>query len=620
MSSQTGDAPAPLRTLFFLDYDDGQGGRFTNSPGLLPLVGHARSSGFNVTFVDDERRLLAALDDESVDVVAISSMERLLPRSILTAQRVRERRPDVVLMLGGNAIETFALDLAASVFDLVSTGEGEHRFVPLLTAIAQARGRCVPTPAPIQSTIRLPAQPRDLGPAEPGGVLDADAVACITAATFRRSARNAPHVSLDLGLGGVYVRAAATGRVLLLEAPVRAQLEEAIRWFDEDGGPLSPDVAATPLDATPLAEELDAFCVYPWDEVDPTRWPTLEFYTQRGCRWGRCEFCSVADRNIRAISHDRVLDVLREAARRGIETVSFSDDLFVQDAAWNRRLLERLLPLGLGLKFRAQTMANRSVWPLLDLMREVGFVELSFGVETLNGARARFMVKSYNGERYVEGAIETIARVAEAGICPVLYLIMADPRSTLEEIAAELADVVEFVGMVYRRTGVVPKTSYTLSMLPVAGPAMTARHPYTTTDVTAGKRVLRLPAEFHFAPLVSRYLRGVAATTDLLPFRRENLGCFPIYLRVARDVAIANAAPEQAAVIAHVERGLRAFQALAGELDRDIEWTARELAGEGRSRTLQCRDELRFEFGRFGGYIEGVQRYSELLNAAAGAP
>jgi hypothetical protein len=197
---------------------------------------------------------------------------------------------------------------------------------------------------------------------------------------------------------------------------------------------------------------------------------------------------------------------------------------------------------------------------------------------------------------------------------------MADPRSTLEEIAEELADVVEFMAMVYRRTGVVPKASYSLAMLPVAGPVMTARYPFSTTDVKAAGRVLRLPAEFHFAPLVSRYLRSIAATTDSLPFRRENLGCFPIYLRIAREVAIDAAAPEQAAIAAHVERGLCAFETLARELDRDIEWTARELAGEGSARALQCRDELRFEFSRFGGYIAGVQRYLELIGAAAGAP
>jgi radical SAM superfamily enzyme YgiQ (UPF0313 family) len=615
MSSQPAAGPRPLRTLFFLDYDDGAGGRFANSPGLLPLVGHARAAGFDVAFVDAEEQLLAALGDKAIDVVAISSMERLLPRSIGTAQRVRERRPDVVLMLGGNAIETFALDLAAAVFDIVATGEGEHRFVPLLEAIARARGRTTPARRP--AAIRLPSHLRDGGPSESGGALDAGAVASIAGATFRRAAAQPPHVPLDIGIGGIYVRAA--GRVVLLEAPTRADLDAALQRAD-DSTALPPERAGMPLDATPLAEELDGFCVYPWDEVDAKRWPTLEFYTQRGCRWGRCEFCSVADRNIRALSHDRVLDVLREAARHGIETVSFSDDLFVQDAAWNRRLLDRLLPLQLGLKYRAQTMANRTVWPLLDLMREVGFVELSFGVETLNAARARFMVKSYNGERYVEGAIETIARVAEAGICPVLYLIMADPRSTLEEIAAELADVVTFVATIYRRTGVVPKTSYSLAMLPVAGPVMTARHPYSTTDVNAGGRVLRLPAEFHFAPLVARYLRCIAAATDRLPFRRENLGCFPIYLRIAREVS-ADASPfEQAAIAAHVERGLRAFGALEHELDRDIEWTARELAGEGSERTLQCRDELRFEFGRFGGYITGVQRYSELLQAAAGAP
>lgn len=580
-----------MRTLFFLDYDDGRGGRFTNSPGLLPLVGHARQSGFDVAFVDAEDQLLAALDDHRVKVVAISSMERLLPRSIRTAAQVRARRPDVVLMLGGNAIEAFATELTASVFDVVSTGEGEHRFVPMLAAIARAHGEPCP---PASGATRLPATQHDLGPADPGGAIDAATMACLTGATFNRD-------GLDIGIGGVYLRNADTGRVIMLESPAP-----------------SPGLN-TSLDPTPLADELDEFCIYPWDEIDPDRWPTFEFYTQRGCRWGRCEFCSVADRNIRAISHDHLIEVLVEAARRGVKTVSFSDDLFVQDVAWNRRLLERLLPLNLGLKYRAQTMANRSVWPLLDLMRDVGFVELSFGVETLIAERARFMVKSYDGARYVAGAVETIARVAEAGICPILYLIMADPRSTLTEIAEELAVTVDFVAQVYRRTGVVPKTSYSLAMLPVAGPAMTARHSYSTTDVRAGTRTIRFPEEFHFAPLVSRYLTEIASTTAALPFRRENLDCLPIYLRVARAAAAGAAPEDRQAIEASVERGLRVYAALARELDLDVESTARELTGEPRARALPCRDELRFEFGRFGGYIAGVQHYSELLEAAAGA-
>jgi radical SAM superfamily enzyme YgiQ (UPF0313 family) len=611
MGRATGAAPG-LRALFFLDYDDGRGGRFSNSPGLLPLVGHARRSGFDVPYVDDEATLLRMVEDPAVDVVALSSMERLLPRSVAVAARVRERRPDVVLILGGNSIETFAPELARGPFDIVVTGEGEHKFVPLLAALARARRRARPR-ARERPRLTVPARVRDVGAAAPGGALSPADVTALLAACFLRPIPGLPRSAAAIGVSGIFVRDSTAGRVRLMEEPSRADLDAA--WAHGGGGAATPDL---PLSSTPLGSELDEFCVYPWAEWDRRQWSTLEFYTQRGCRWGRCEFCSVADRDIRALSHDAIVAVLETAARRGVELVSFSDDLFVQDAAWNRRLLDRIVALDLGLKFRAQTMANRSVWPLLDLMRAAGFVELAFGVETFDPDRARFMVKSFDGARYVAGAVETVARTAEAGICPVLYMIMTDPRSTLVEIARELARVVDVLAEVYGRTGVVPKLSYTLTLLPVAGPALTSRFAYSVQSVPLAEGVLRLPYEFHFPAPVTRYLQRIAEATDAMPYRRENLAALPIYLDTVAEVARDTVDPRAPDILDAVARGRARYRELRERLDRDIEHTAHDFVATAHADAAGA-GPLRFEFTRFGGYVDGVRRYLELLDAAGAA-
>jgi radical SAM superfamily enzyme YgiQ (UPF0313 family) len=248
--------------------------------------------------------------------------------------------------------------------------------------------------------------------------------------------------------------------------------------------------------AAPVAEELDGLCVMPWDVMEREAWKHFEFYTQRGCRWGRCKFCSVADRRIRALSPGKVVEVIEQALDRGIEVISFADDLFVQYPEWNWELLTRLRDRGLKARYRAQTMATRAVWPLLDLMREVGFFEVAYGIETVNPARVEMMTKSFNGPRYVEGSRETIRRTAAAGIDPVLYMIMVDPESTLLTIAQELEDVVRFVETVYGSTGVVPKLSYSLVMLPVACTSVTEKYEYSVAEVPLQTGRLRLPTEF----------------------------------------------------------------------------------------------------------------------------
>jgi radical SAM superfamily enzyme YgiQ (UPF0313 family) len=588
------EARRPLRMLFFLDYLDAAGTRFPNSPGLLPFIGFARSRGFEIDFVPTQAELFELAADPEVDVIGISSMERLLPRSIPVARRLRELRPDCVLMIGGNSIGGFAVELAAGLFDIVVVGEADHLLPAILSALAHSRGRQVPPPPEYAFT--LPSRPRRRAAADPGGALTAACVQSLLTATFPRRAASGDWAAI--GISNVYVRDPGTETVWHLEPP---SADLAL--------PDSVDVNPAPRD-----EELDDLCVMPWDLVKKEGWKNLELYAQRGCRWGRCNFCSVRDSDIRAISPEKTVSIIAEAARRQVEAVSFADNLFIQQPEWNRKVLDGLIAKGLQVPLRAQTRAARTVWPFLASMRRAGFECLSFGLETVDPARATFMVKSLNGRAYVEQARETITRTAEAGIYPVFYLIMADPRSTLLGIVREVSDVIDLMAYVYRRTRIVPKPSYSLAMLPIDGTQIAAEFPFATCAESLGQRDLILPTMFHYPPDVIDFFNRMGKQTADLPWRCENLAAFPAYL----DSALATARDHGLADAAEIElrAGLAAshLAELTEALDRDLEATLDDAAG--RLAAAEPLDPFAIDYRRFGGYISGVSRLGQGLAEA----
>jgi radical SAM superfamily enzyme YgiQ (UPF0313 family) len=597
------DGARRLRMILFLDYDDGLGGRFVNSPGLLPFVGSTRAAGFDVDFVTDEGELLRQAADPDVDVVGISSMERLLPRTAKTALQLRALRGDLVLMLGGNAIDPFAIDLAGGLFDVVVLGEGELVLPALLRSIATAKGYS-PGVVAAGPAGTAASDVHAAGTASAGGALSPDEVDQVLRASFRRAIPGRGPV--EIGLGNVFVRDSGRGVVWRLDTPKPPPLIQLTRG---DAG----DVAAH-YNAAPVAAELDGLCMMPWDVMAREGWKHFEFYTQRGCKWGRCRFCSVASRQIRALTPGKVVEVIEQAVDRGIEVISFADDLFVQYPEWNWELLTTLRDRGIKARFRAQTMATRSVWPLLELMREVGFFEVAYGIETVDPVRVEMMTKSFNGRRYVDGSRETIERTAAAGIDPVLYMIMVDPESTLRTIAQELEDVVRFVATVYGRTGVVPKLSYSLVMLPVACTSVTAEYEYSVLEVPLQSGRLHLPTEFKAKHEVSAYLSEIDRATSTLRNRRENLGAIESYLRCAVEVADAHALPDAEVIRGHVERGLAGFAELTRKLDDDAQRSARALFEHAREGTAMPVSDRRFDYRRFGGYIAGAEQFSAVLS------
>ena len=585
----------PLHLVLFLDYDDGSSGRFQNSPGLAPLIEVTRSSGFRVDFVTRVEELFSSLSDPGVDVVGISSMERLLPRSIPVARQVRRERPDVVLMLGGNGIDPFAGPLAAGLVDVVVCGEAEHSLPALLAALARARGRGGeadqwPDGGEIGGATRVLEVGCQVGALQPE---DVDHLA---RASFRRTLPDGQ--TRRIRVGNVWIRDGERSRLLALEEP---------RPGNEGNGWSAGD-----LGTAPRSDELDQLTSMPWDVLEAEGFRDLELYTQRGCLWGRCGFCSIGQKPIRRLSPSKVVEIVGEAVARGMRSVSFADDLFVQDRRWAETVLAGIGGLEHAIELRAQTTPNRTLWPLLDAMRAAGFVEIAFGLETVVPRRAEYLGKTRNGGKYVENAVETIGRTAEAGIFPVLYGILADPTSTLEEIAWELAELVRVLAEVYRRTVVLPKLSFSLILLPVAGTELATRHPVDTETVQLETGELALPKEFRVPPDVARFLMGIAEETSAMRRPRENFEALASYLRRALEVAEEAGHPNLEAIRSSVGLGLSRFKELRRALDDDVDETiaALDLGGWPAGKRFSGAVE-RLDHRRFGGYVRGCARLLE---------
>lgn len=605
--------PRALRVLFFLDYDDSQGGQFSNSPGLLPLIGHTRACGFDLDFVSSEGSLLNKLRSEVVDVVAISSMERLLARSIAVAKRIRKQRPGIILMIGGNAIDPFALDLASSLFDIVVLGEAEHIFPSVLDAIALARGCKSRVTGHVDAPILAGRNTRAKVTGMRGG-LDAHAVDLILQASFERCLE--PDRPVRIRIGNTYVRDGERNAVWYLDEPEPKKLQQA--GLSAVGESLCA-LAKSSLGSAPLAEELDALCQVPWDIVRDHGWRHFEFYAQRGCRWGRCRFCSVSDREVRAQSTEKVMEIIREASRNGVEMVSFADDLFVQHKSWNIDLLQQIIDERLpGVEFRAQTMATASVWPLLRLMKAAGFSELAFGVETLNPRRAEFMTKSFNGRKYIQNAIETTHRVAAAGINPVLYMIMVDPCSTLEQIAEEIYETVKLCSEVFAATGVLPKISYSLMMLPVACTSITDHFPYNSKTIDLGDREISLPSEFLIDQAVAAFLSSIARLTNNMPHRRENLSAFESYFSALEDVSRRYNVSTRAEIEEFSKQGQSVLSQLVMKLDDKVDSVTKSVERLLNGYQDPDFDPQQLDFRWLGGYVNGIKELADAFHQGGG--
>lgn len=128
-------------TLVYPRWDYPTFGQLQEPLGLLHLGAVLRARGHTVKFFDLAVDRIEQVDEAvaDADLVGISSSTVLFGRACLVLRRVKERRPDLPVIIGGPHATLRTDDAVMRGFDAAVIGEGEHTILDLVDAIEQGR-------------------------------------------------------------------------------------------------------------------------------------------------------------------------------------------------------------------------------------------------------------------------------------------------------------------------------------------------------------------------------------------------------------------------------------------------------------------------------------------------
>lgn len=148
---------------------------------------------------------------------------------------------------------------------------------------------------------------------------------------------------------------------------------------------------------------------------------TTPIYTSRGCPFA-CSFCSmISGRTYRTFPLERVLSEIEDIVQRGFNHILLSDDNILVQTQRFKRLMEALKPL--GITFRLNQDARAIDPKMMQLAREAGCCEVSFGIET----GSQKILNLMNKQTTVEANRNAILIAKEHGIETKAYLIVNFP-------------------------------------------------------------------------------------------------------------------------------------------------------------------------------------------------
>lgn len=178
-----------------------------------------------------------------------------------------------------------------------------------------------------------------------------------------------------------------------------------------------------------------------WSLIRPADYLNISIQTTRGCP-NRCDFCDVIrylGRKCRTKSVDQVMTEIRNAHALGAHSIFFSDDNFLGDRRFTRKLLGSLVewntrqtrPLSFSTQITVQVADDESI---LKLMADARFSVLFLGVETVRKESLQEVHKSHNLARDLKVRIR---RVSRYGIVPFIGLMVgfdSDDADVFDEL------------------------------------------------------------------------------------------------------------------------------------------------------------------------------------------
>lgn len=128
-------------TLVYPRWDYPTFGQLQEPLGLLHLGAVLRARGHDVKFFDLAVDRIERVDEAvaDADLVGISSSTVLFGRACLVLHRVKQRRPDLPVIVGGPHATLRTEDAVMRGFDAAVIAEGEHTILDLVEAIEKGR-------------------------------------------------------------------------------------------------------------------------------------------------------------------------------------------------------------------------------------------------------------------------------------------------------------------------------------------------------------------------------------------------------------------------------------------------------------------------------------------------
>ena len=193
--------------------------------------------------------------------------------------------------------------------------------------------------------------------------------------------------------------------------------------------PLRPDI--DDIDSIPFPD-YEGFGISEYLKISPSSCGvndknTIFFLTSRSCPY-RCTFCfHPTGHKYRVRSLDSIfaeLDWL--TSRHIIHTLYISDELFSDNIERVREFCKRIKPY--GIQWQAQFSARNITPELIDILKDGGCVDMTFGVESADNTILKSMRKGLT----IEKITDTLEMVHKKGMALVGSLIFGDIAETRE--------------------------------------------------------------------------------------------------------------------------------------------------------------------------------------------
>jgi len=166
-----------------------------------------------------------------------------------------------------------------------------------------------------------------------------------------------------------------------------------------------------------------------FDLLQPQDYLSLAIQTTRGCPFD-CEFCDVVSlfgRKVRTKSPEQVLAELEAVYRLGgVKDIFFSDDNFVGNKTYARRLLQQIIPWskerGEPFTFFTQASVNLGHDPeLLDLLTEANFNYIFTGVESPD---EEVLERAHKYQNVANPLADTVRAINDNGLSLIASFIL----------------------------------------------------------------------------------------------------------------------------------------------------------------------------------------------------